>query len=110
MKTNYEKNSDWQDKKLLKIIDPYCFDFKDVGGLMRNCLTQHDIIHALLSILKDRFNCTVEANQRYIGGEERKYIFESLTYSVNIPREETNVYMIKDYEDTLNLVKSEKDK
>ena len=108
MKTDYEKTATWQDKKLLQIIDPHCYKFNDVAGLMRNCLTQHDIIHALLKILKDEFHCHVEANTRYDG--ESRFIFESLTYSVNIPREETNVYLIKDYEDTLNLVKSEKNK
>jgi len=107
MKTDLEKNADWQDRKLLKIIDPYCYKFNDVGGLMKNCLTQHDIIHALLKILKDKFNCRVSANTKYIG--DGKNVLENLTYTVDIPREEANVYMIKDYDNPLNLENGKKD-
>jgi len=107
MKTDYEKTATWQDKKLLQIIDPHCYKFNDVAGLMRNCLTQHDIIHALLKILKDEFHCHVEANTRYDG--ESRFILNNLTYSVDIPKIETNVYMIKDYNNPLNVEKVKED-
>ena len=112
MKTDFEKDNvdDYQCRKLLKIIDPYCYKFNDVAGLMKNCLTQHDIIHALLKILKDRFNCTVEANTKYVGGGKgtNGYLLDNLTYTVDIPRIEANVYMIKDYDDPLNIEKEKK--
>ena len=108
MKTDFERNTDWQDRKLLKIIDPYCYKFNDVAGLMKNCLTQHDIIHALLKILKDNFNCSIEANTKYIGGK-KGYVLENLTYTVDTPRVEANVYMIKDYDNPLNLEKVKKE-
>jgi len=109
MKTDYEKNADWQDQKLLKLIDPYCYDFKDVGGLMRNCLMQHDIIHALLNILKNRFNCRVEVNQMY-DSDRKRYVVENLSFNVEIPREERefNKYMLREYDDPLKLVSEKK--
>ena len=69
MKTDFEKdNVDYLSRKLLKIIDPYCYKFNDVAGLMKNCLTQHDIIHALLKILKDRFHGNTYDNIMKAGG------------------------------------------
>ena len=60
--TEFEENADWNDNKLLKIINPYYDDFSNVGDLMKNVQTQHEIIHALLSILWNEFHCKVKAN------------------------------------------------
>ena len=61
MTTEYEKNADYQDKILLKIINPYYDYFSNVGDLMKNVQTQHEIIHALLSILWNEFHCKITA-------------------------------------------------
>ena len=95
MKSNFEDELDYNDRKLVdKLNRMYC-DFDDVKSLLQNNHKQHGVLMILLDVLK-HYNIRVRFEEKF-NNDKKKWEIVSLTHELRSNKLNFDVYNLDTY-------------